>query len=321
MHFSIVSIVGGNIRVTTTDHVIMASNYMIRGDNSVVASYPGSSLLALLSKHEQLLLTLQERTGKSVSTEMTMERYLLLTREGFQQARRRLSRLSGMEIARQIDAFEAKPATNWAPPADKLAALPFSSLEEIDHSDVAKGLPPIIDEAPSFESDMNAANASDSARPAARNTVADDPQIAALKARMESGASWFYWIAGLSIVNIAASALGSDWGFAIGLGMTQILSAIGSELLASQDSWTLGIALYAASIAVALFFVFCGKRSRLPSVALFALGMALFGLDTIIFLLASDWIGLGFHILALYFLWSGMSAAVAIKKTIGASAK
>ena len=144
VHFSIASVVGGNIRVTTTDHTAMAANYLIRGDNDVVACYPDMGLLALLGKHEQLLGVLRQRTGKDLSSGLTMERYILMQRESFRQARRRVENTSGYELAKLVDAFEAKPLTKWAPPASRLAALPDAGLENFDTSPAAQGQPAIM---------------------------------------------------------------------------------------------------------------------------------------------------------------------------------
>jgi hypothetical protein len=67
--------------------------------------------------------------------------------------------------------------------------------------------------------------------------------------------------------------------------------------------------LWLSAFASIAFFAACGWLARRPSVIAFGGGIAIFALDSAIFLLAHDWIGLGFHGLALYFLWSGLSAA------------
>ena len=41
---------------------------------------------------------------------------------------------------------------------------------------------------------------------------------------MQSGARWFYWIAGLSLINAIAAAANSNWSFLAGLGITQFIS-------------------------------------------------------------------------------------------------
>lgn len=44
-----------------------------------------------------------------------------------------------------------------------------------------------------------------------------------LETRLNSGAGWFYWIAGLSLLNSIIMLSGSDLYFVIGLGITQII--------------------------------------------------------------------------------------------------
>ena len=49
----------------------------------------------------------------------------------------------------------------------------------------------------------------------------------ATEALLKSGASWFYWIAGLSLINSFIALSGSDYGFILGLGITRIIDAFG----------------------------------------------------------------------------------------------
>jgi hypothetical protein len=302
VHFSLASLVGGTIRVNTTDHTPMASNFLVRGKYDVVSAHPGAGLLDLLDKHRQLLDRLFERTGKPVSRGLTMPRYVQAIRNAFADARGRIQSMSGYQIATLVDEFESAPVDRWSPPSEVLAAAPDKSLEELDRDAAAQSQPAVLD--------MDAA----SAQQLAAGPSAAAAEAGPLQSQVESGANWFYWIAGLSLVNCVVAVLGSDWGFAIGLGISQILIAVAGSL--AQDgmsSLAVGLAWIAAFACVA-FFGACGWLARRPSVIAFGIGIAVFALDTLIFLMASDWIGLGFHALALYFLWSGFSAARAMRK-------
>ncbi|MBI4332353.1 MAG: hypothetical protein HY673_13855 [Chloroflexi bacterium] len=44
-----------------------------------------------------------------------------------------------------------------------------------------------------------------------------------LENRFKGGASWFYWIAGLSMLNTLFVIIGAGWTFFIGLGITQVV--------------------------------------------------------------------------------------------------
>jgi len=49
-----------------------------------------------------------------------------------------------------------------------------------------------------------------------------------LENQVRSGASWFFWIAGLSVINAVILLAGGSWNFLIGLGITQFVSALGT---------------------------------------------------------------------------------------------
>lgn len=128
-------------------------------------------------------------------------------------------------------------------------------------------------------------------------------QDAALVTRMKSGASWFYWIAGLSLVNSIAAATGSDWRFILGLGITQVFDVLGAEMGGPGKLVVLVLDLVVAGVLI-LLGVLGGKRHLWT----FIVGMVLLALDTILFLLAQDWIGVGFHVFVLYCLFRGLQA-------------
>ncbi len=135
---------------------------------------------------------------------------------------------------------------------------------------------------------------------AATATPTRDP---ATEAQLKSGASWFYWIAGLSLINSIAAFTGSDWRFMLGLGLTQILDAFGHDLGSAGKAVVLALDLLAAGVCVCFGF-FAHKRHLWA----FVVGMVLIALDGIIFLLAQDWLGVGFHVFVLYFLFRGAKA-------------
>lgn len=132
VHFSVMSVLAGRITVTTTDHEVSANHYLIRGKYVAVASHPGEGLMALLDKHTRLVAEMVKRTGKRPSPGLNMNRYLLLQRERFEQARRRIARLSGFDIAGLVDDFEAKPKRKWATSSSVLSELPERTFEDLE---------------------------------------------------------------------------------------------------------------------------------------------------------------------------------------------
>lgn len=123
-----------------------------------------------------------------------------------------------------------------------------------------------------------------------------------LAAQVKSGANWFYWIASLSLVNTLAALGGSTWRFLLGLGITRIIDELGQQM--SGPGKVAGLVVEA--FIAGFFFLlgsFAGKKNKWA----FVVGMALFGLDGCISMLAQDWIGLAFHGYALYWIFRGYS--------------
>jgi hypothetical protein len=145
------------------------------------------------------------------------------------------------------------------------------------------------------------------APPPVTTTVAATPATSAasapLETQLKSGASWFYWIAGLSVINSVVALTGSQGGFIVGLGVTQLIDAVGKGIGGAGVAVALVLDLIAAGMFV-LFGVFAHRRRAWS----FVVGMALYGLDGFLFLLGGDFLGVGFHAFALFCIFSGYSA-------------
>jgi hypothetical protein len=125
-----------------------------------------------------------------------------------------------------------------------------------------------------------------------------------LQSQMKGGASWFYWIAGLSIINSVIALSGSDWHFIAGLGITEIVDYIAKG--AGNGGMIVAVMLdaFAAGMFV-LFGVFSNKRQTWA----FIIGMTFYGLDALIWILGQFWLGIAFHVYVLYRIYLGMKAA------------
>jgi len=129
----------------------------------------------------------------------------------------------------------------------------------------------------------------------------------AIESQMKSGASWFYWIAALSLINSIAAFSGGSWRFILGLGITQLLDAFGSEFGGKGRIVVLVLDLIVAGVFI-LFGVFGYKRQTWA----FVTGMVLFAFDGGIFLVGQDWLGVAFHVFVLYCLFRGFKACRAL---------
>lgn len=133
--------------------------------------------------------------------------------------------------------------------------------------------------------------------------------------RHRAGSGWFYWIAGLSLINTAAHLAGSTWQFLAGLGLTTFAEFVALE--AGKDGSPVGNFLKAVAFCFALFmagfFILCGVMARKGRGWAYALGMAVYALDAVVLLLFQEWFGLAFHFWALFQLWQGWGACKALR--------
>lgn len=134
---------------------------------------------------------------------------------------------------------------------------------------------------------------------------AGDPM---LERRVRSGARWFYWIAGLSIINAFTTSSGTGVVFVIGLAMTRFISAFASRM----DSGGQGIGMVLVFLVAglfALFGFFAGKRHTWSFVA----GLILYAADGVLALLLQDWLLIAFHAFVLFWLFMGLKANLELK--------
>lgn len=155
--------------------------------------------------------------------------------------------------------------------------------------------------------------------------VEQPPQDAELQKQLQefhNGANWFYWIAGLSVVNSLLIFFGTGWAFIFGLGITQFVDgaagAIGEEMGGGTGAWVVRAIGLGFSIAVAAVFALIGWLANKGYGAAFIFGMVIYVLDALVFIAAAflgapDWLGLAFHALALFFMFRGYSALRQLK--------
>ena len=132
---------------------------------------------------------------------------------------------------------------------------------------------------------------------------------AILKAKAARGASWFYWIAGLSLINLFAIIGNTDFRFVFGLGVSEFLGEWAKQA-ATNGSGSSDVAIAAGgSLAMTAFFALCGRFAHRPSVPAFVIGTLVFALDSLVFVVVKDWVAVAFHAYAIYALWQGFNAA------------
>ncbi|HXZ80610.1 MAG TPA: hypothetical protein VEG30_11810 [Terriglobales bacterium] len=127
--------------------------------------------------------------------------------------------------------------------------------------------------------------------------------------RVKAGASWFYWIAALSLINTVIVLSGSQWHFILGLGITQVVDALARKVGSVAYLPAVIIDLVVASV-----FVFFGIFASKPKKWAFGIGMAVYAFDCLLFLIGRDILGIAFHCFALYQIYRGMAAMESLPK-------
>jgi hypothetical protein len=126
--------------------------------------------------------------------------------------------------------------------------------------------------------------------------------------KYKSGAGWFYWIAGLTLITSIITFAGGNWRFLISLGTTQIIDGIAAGLAAELGgSAPKIIALFLDMILTAVFVVF-GVLANKRLLWAYILGMAIFVIDGLISLMMQDLIGVVAHVVVLVFMVPGFLA-------------
>jgi hypothetical protein len=122
-------------------------------------------------------------------------------------------------------------------------------------------------------------------------------------AQVCSGARWFYWIAGLSLVNSVVMIAGGGFHFVVGLGITSVVDELAKQVGSVGTVLDLVINGTVAGIFF-LFGSFAGKAQKWA----FIVGMVLYGLDGLLLLVAKDVLSAAFHGYALYAISRGLTA-------------
>lgn len=119
--------------------------------------------------------------------------------------------------------------------------------------------------------------------------------------KIKSCAGWFYWIAGLSILNTILFLAGADISFVLGLGATQVvdgfMSAIANEL--GGVSYAVIIIQFVIDLLFAGVFIFLGIMGRKRKTWAIIVGIVLYSIDALLTIAFQDYLGFGFHIFAI----------------------
>jgi hypothetical protein len=144
----------------------------------------------------------------------------------------------------------------------------------------------------------------------------DDVQHQELTQRYKSGANWFYWIAGLTIVTSLIAFFGGGIRFLISLGLTQFIDGLAAALATELGGAVVALLLDLVVTGVfVLFGYLAGKKLLWAYVA----GMVVFLLDGLLALAFQDVISVIAHAVVLFWLFRGFQAGrelISLEKTM-----
>jgi hypothetical protein len=130
-----------------------------------------------------------------------------------------------------------------------------------------------------------------------------------LERRVRSGAGWFFFIGVVSLVNAIVVMTGNSWRFVVGLGITDIITALSGRLGSAGMAVGLGLDVLVLGVFVA-FGIFARKGHSWSFIA----GMVCYALDAALFVLLGMQIGnVIFHGIALVFMFMGLHANMKLR--------
>jgi hypothetical protein len=149
------------------------------------------------------------------------------------------------------------------------------------------------------------------ATPAVPGIITPPPvaaQDAALVGQMKSGASWFYWIAALSLINSVIALTGKTGMFIFSLGITQRF-----DLHAAHNGGFSIVTAFAINSVIVGMVSLCGYLGSKGHLWAFIAGTIFYILDSLLLFLDQRWLDLAFHAFVIYCLFRGLQACRALR--------
>jgi uncharacterized membrane protein len=150
----------------------------------------------------------------------------------------------------------------------------------------------------------------------------DNVRHAELTQSYKSGANWFYWIAGLTVVTSIIAFGGGGIRFLLSLGITQLIDGV-AEAISTEGPGAAKVVALVVSLLISAVFIIFGYLANQKMLWAYITGMVLFALDGVLSLVVQDWIGVVAHGVVLFFLFRGFQAGrelVSLEKTMAQSA-
>jgi hypothetical protein len=126
-------------------------------------------------------------------------------------------------------------------------------------------------------------------------------------AKIANGASWFTWIAGMSMINAIIAATGSQWHFFLGLGLTEVIDYIPSSGIGH-------VIAFGCDLVVASFWLLFGVQAKQGKKWPFIVGISFYVLDALLLVFGKEWLAVAFHAYALFRIFPGLLAVSDLRR-------
>jgi hypothetical protein len=133
----------------------------------------------------------------------------------------------------------------------------------------------------------------------------------ALEQRCKSGARWFFWIAGLTVVTSLIALSGAGYAFFLSLGATQFIDGV-AKGLSNEFGDGVRVAGLVLDILIAGVFALLGWFAYKRHLWAFLVGMGIFAVDAMLLLAFQVWISFIFHAVVTYWIFRGYQAGRAL---------
>lgn len=128
-------------------------------------------------------------------------------------------------------------------------------------------------------------------------------------AQLKSGANWFYWIAGLSLINSAIFAFGGNVSFIAGLAFTQIIDALVDASVTQGSPTAIRAVAIGLDLILVAIFALLGYYANKAITAVFIAGIIIYLIDALLWLFLGSYFAAGFHAFALFNIIRGFIAS------------
>jgi hypothetical protein len=130
-----------------------------------------------------------------------------------------------------------------------------------------------------------------------------------MRERIMLSGKWFFIISLLSLMNVVFYFFKADRYFVLGMGIPFFIDGILQNIYGLTKVFGL-----IANILFIGYFAFMGYLTINQKFYGFVAGLAIYLIDTIIFIVFKDWIGIAFHLIALVIIGRGLYNLLKLRK-------